>query len=123
MTDYKEEDDEAFSGTIRPEVMEIVQKNTPIGKILDEEGFALIVVKIIEDLHDWVMETLDGIDGDLLKLFLVDFVQQVIHNTFTVSPSLTDILSKTPLDGAGTSTFTLSVSNSTIGSSAETFSP
>jgi|TARA_E500000331_G_scaffold122272_1_gene119742 hypothetical protein len=87
LTDYKEEDDEAFSGTIRTEVMEIVQKNTPIGKILDEEGFALIVVKIIEDLHDWVMETLDGIDSDLLKLFLVDFVQQVIHNTFTVSPS------------------------------------
>ena len=43
--------------------------------------------------------------------------------TFTVSPSLTDILSNTPFDGAGTSTFTLSVSSSTIGSSAETFSP
>ena len=43
--------------------------------------------------------------------------------TFTVSPSLTEICSKTPFEGAGTSTFTLSVSNSTIGSSAETFSP
>ena len=43
--------------------------------------------------------------------------------TLTVSPSLTDMLSKIPLEGAGTSTFTLSVSNSTIGSSADTFSP
>ena len=41
--------------------------------------------------------------------------------TLTVSPSFTDMLSKTPFKGAGTSTFTLSVSNSTIGSSAETF--
>jgi len=85
--DYQEEDDNAFSGTIRPEVMEIVQKNTPIGQILDEESFSLVIVKIIEDLHDWVMETLEGVDGELLKLFLIDFVQQVINNTFTVSPS------------------------------------
>jgi hypothetical protein len=33
------------------------------------------------------MDTLDGIDSELLKLFLIDFVQQVINNTFTVSPS------------------------------------
>ena len=37
LMDYKEEDDDAFSGTIRPEVMKIVQKNTPIGEILDEK--------------------------------------------------------------------------------------
>ena len=33
------------------------------------------------------MDSLDGIDSDLLKLFLVDFVQQIISSTFTVSPS------------------------------------
>lgn len=87
LADYKEEDDDAFSGTIRPEVMEIVQKNTPIGEILDEKAFSLIIVNIIDDLHKWVMDTLDGIDSDLLKLFLIDFVQQVVNNTFTVSPS------------------------------------
>ena len=43
--------------------------------------------------------------------------------TLTVSPSLTLISPRTPFDGAGTSTFTLSVSSSTIGSSATTFSP
>ena len=43
--------------------------------------------------------------------------------TFTVSPSLTAMLPKTPLVGEGTSTFTLSVSNSTRGSSTVTFSP
>ena len=43
--------------------------------------------------------------------------------TFTVSPSLTAIFPNIPLVGEGTSTFTLSVSNSTIGSSAETWSP
>jgi len=43
--------------------------------------------------------------------------------TFTVSPSLTSILPRTPLVGEGTSTFTLSVSNSTRGSSTETVSP
>ena len=43
--------------------------------------------------------------------------------TFTVSPSLTAILPRTPLVGEGTSTFTLSVSNSTSGSSTETSSP
>ena len=46
-----------------------------------------------------------------------------IDPTFTVSPSLTFISPRIPLDGAGTSTFTLSVSNSTIGSSATTLSP
>ena len=54
---------------------------------LDEKAFSLIIVKIIDDLHEWVMDTLDGIDSELLKLFLIDFVQQVINNTFTVSPS------------------------------------
>ena len=43
--------------------------------------------------------------------------------TFTVSPSFTEILSRVPLEGAGTSTLTLSVSNSTIASSALTLSP
>ena len=43
--------------------------------------------------------------------------------TFTVSPSFTAILPKIPFDGAGTSTLTLSVSSSTIGSSAVTLSP
>ena len=43
--------------------------------------------------------------------------------TSTVSPSLTDMFSKIPLDGEGTSTFTLSVSSSTTGSSELTFSP
>ena len=43
--------------------------------------------------------------------------------TFTVSPSFTAIFPSTPLVGEGTSTFTLSVSNSTKGSSAETLSP
>ena len=43
--------------------------------------------------------------------------------TFTVSPSFTTMLPRTPLVGEGTSTFTLSVSNSTRGSSANTFSP
>ena len=43
--------------------------------------------------------------------------------TFTVSPSLTLIFSKIPDEGDGTSTFTLSVSNSTSGSSEDTFSP
>ena len=43
--------------------------------------------------------------------------------TFTVSPSFTEILSKVPSEGAGTSTFTLSVSNSTTGSSEITLSP
>ena len=85
---YKEEEDgEAFSGTIRPEVMEIVTKNTPIGEILDEEGFSLIIIAIVSELHEWVMDSLDGIEEDLLKLFLIDFVQQIIANTFTVSPS------------------------------------
>ena len=40
--------------------------------------------------------------------------------TSTVWPSLTLIFSKTPLKGDGTSTFTLSVSNSTSGSSEST---
>ena len=43
--------------------------------------------------------------------------------TFTVSPSLTDIVSSTPLEEPGTSTLTLSVSNSTSGSSEITLSP
>ena len=43
--------------------------------------------------------------------------------TLTVSPSFTSIVPKTPFAGAGTSTLTLSVSSSTIGSSTATFSP
>ena len=43
--------------------------------------------------------------------------------TFTVSPSFTAILPNTPFVGEGTSTLTLSVSSSTSGSSADTFSP
>ena len=43
--------------------------------------------------------------------------------TPTVSPSFTDIFSKIPDDGEGTSTLTLSVSSSTTGSSEFTSSP
>ena len=43
--------------------------------------------------------------------------------TATVSPSLAEISDKTPAAGAGTSSVTLSVSNSTTGSSTATASP
>ena len=43
--------------------------------------------------------------------------------TSTVSPSFTLIEDKVPLKGEGTSTLTLSVSNSTKGSSESTYSP
>ncbi len=86
LLEYNEEE-EGFSGTIKPEVMQIVTSNTPIGEILDEERFSLIIEQIIEALHIWVMDTLSGIDEELLTLFLIDFVQQVISSTFTVSPS------------------------------------
>ena len=46
-----------------------------------------------------------------------------IDPTSTVSPSFTSIEVSVPLDGDGTSTFTLSVSSSTIGSSVPTSSP
>ena len=39
LTDYKEEDDDAISGTIRHEVMKIVQNNKPMGEILEDKAF------------------------------------------------------------------------------------
>ena len=67
--------------------MDIVTSNTPIGEIIDEERFSLVMADIIEALHIWVMDTISGIDAELLTLFLIDFVQQVVATTFTVSPS------------------------------------
>ena len=86
LLEYNEEE-EGFSGTIKPEVMKIVTGNTPIGEILDEDRFTSVIANIIEALHEWVMDTLSGIEEDLLTLFLIDFVQQVVASTFTVSPS------------------------------------
>ena len=63
------------------------------------------------------------ISSELDVSFVDPLIIPNIAPTFTVSPSCTAICSRTPLDGEGTSTFTLSVSSSTIGSSAETFSP
>ena len=50
-------------------------------------------------------------------------IEPKVAPTSTTEPSLEIILSKTPEAGEGTSKFTLSVSNSTIGSSASTASP
>ena len=58
-----------------------------------------------------------------IKRFMGNRFDEVSKEAFTVSPSFTLMLSNTPLTGDGTSTFTLSVSNSTRGSSAETCSP
>ena len=60
----------------------------------------------------------------MLSIFVDDLLTVPSKEpTFTVSPSLTAILPSTPLVGEGTSTFTLSVSSSTSGSSAKTSSP
>ena len=89
LEDYteNEEDEGSYLGTVKSEVMEIVKNFTPVGEILDEEGFAHIIVAIIEELKSWVEETLEGIDANILHIFLVDFVQQLIQSTFTISPS------------------------------------
>ena len=82
-------------------------------------------------------ENRDGIERVSKVITLVDLISFVFADpcfklslmvpnnepTFTVSPSLTAIDPKIPFEGAGTSTFTLSVSSSTIGSSATTLSP
>ena len=56
---------------------------------------------------------------------LVEFLETTprIDPTSTFSPSFEFIFEITPLTGEGTSKLTLSVSNSTTGSSADTFSP
>ena len=80
-------EDGTYGGEVRSEVMEIVQKNTPVGEILDEETFSKVIMNIISELTEWINETLEGIDNQILQVFVVDFVQQVIQTTFTVSPS------------------------------------
>ena len=59
----------------------------------------------------------------LLSAVAEPFIVPNKDPTFTVSPSFTAIVPSTPLVGEGTSTFTLSVSSSTSGSSTVTSSP
>jgi hypothetical protein len=89
LQDYLEQDDDenSYVGTVKPEVMEIVKNHTPLGEILDEDGFSLIIGAIITELKKWVEDTLEGIDANILHIFLIDFVHQLIQSTFTISPS------------------------------------
>jgi len=88
LLDYEEVgEDGTYGGEVRPEIMEIVQRNTPVGEILDEETFSSIILTIINEVSEWISTTLEGIDKQILQVFVVDFVQQIIQTTFTVSPS------------------------------------
>lgn len=89
LEDYAENDDDekSYVGTVKPEVMDIVKNSTPLGEILDEETFSEIIGVIINELKKWVEDTLEGIDANILHIFLVDFVHQLIQTTFTILPS------------------------------------
>lgn len=85
-TNYTQ-DEESYQGTLKPEVSEIIFGNLKFNEALDEEAFLQILAKIIKELVDWVQETLDGINEQLLRRFMADFLHQFVQQNLSIAPT------------------------------------
>ncbi|MHA1290719.1 MAG: hypothetical protein ACTSPB_25320 [Candidatus Thorarchaeota archaeon] len=85
-TNYTQ-DEESYQGTLKPEVRDIIFGNLKFNEALDEEAFLQILAKIIKELVDWVQETLDGINEQLLRRFMADFLHQFVQQNLSIAPT------------------------------------
>ena len=85
-TNYTQ-DEESYQGTLKPEVSEIIFGNLKFNEALDEEAFLEILAKIIKELVEWVQETLDGINDQLLRRFMADFLHQFVQQNLSIAPT------------------------------------
>jgi hypothetical protein len=79
-------DDESYQGTLKPEVQKIIFDNLKFNEPLDDEAFMVILATIVKELVAWVNSTLEGINENLLKRFMLDFVHQFVSNNLTLAP-------------------------------------
>ena len=80
-------DDDSYQGTLKPEVHDIIFNNLRFNEAMDEEAFIGILAKIVKELVDWVETTLEGINEQLLRRFMADFVHQFVQQNLTLSPT------------------------------------
>lgn len=85
-TNYTQ-DEESYQGTLKPEVRDIIFGNLKFNEALDEEAFLQILAKIIKELVEWVQETLDGINEQLLRRFMADFLHQFVQQNLSIAPT------------------------------------
>lgn len=84
-------DEESYQGTLKPEVQKIIFDNLKFNEPLDDEAFMDILATIVKQLVEWVESTLQGINENLLKRFMLDFVHQFVSNNLTLAPVDTPI--------------------------------
>lgn len=84
-------DEESYQGTLKPEVQKIIFDNLKFNEPLDDEAFMEILATIVKQLVEWVESTLEGINENLLKRFMLDFVHQFVSNNLTLAPVDTPI--------------------------------
>jgi len=84
-------DEESYQGTLKPEVQKIIFDNLKFNEPLDDEAFMEILATIVKQLVEWVESTLQGINENLLKRFMLDFVHQFVSNNLTLAPVDTPI--------------------------------
>jgi hypothetical protein len=84
-------DEESYQGTLKPEVQKIIFDNLKFNEPLDDEAFMDILATIVKELVEWVESTLQGINENLLKRFMLDFVHQFVSNNLTLAPVDTPI--------------------------------
>jgi hypothetical protein len=84
-------DEESYQGTLKPEVQKIIFDNLKFNEPLDDEAFTDILATIVKQLVEWVESTLQGINENLLKRFMLDFVHQFVSNNLTLAPVDTPI--------------------------------
>lgn len=87
-------DNDSYQGTLKKEVHEIIFNNLLLNEAMDEEAFVEILSKIVKELVIWVEETLEGINGDLLRRFMADFVHQFVQQNLTIAPTEDPSISK-----------------------------
>lgn len=89
-SDYTNDED-SYQGTLKPEVQKIIFDNLKFNEPLDDEAFMDILATIVKELVEWVESTLQGINENLLKRFMLDFVHQFVSNNLTLAPVDTPI--------------------------------
>ena len=75
---------EAYTGELKPEIKEIIHGSIITDKVLSEEDFQKLFAGTAKKMMEWILSNVDGVDTPVVQIFCVDLLEQTLSRVYSV---------------------------------------
>ncbi|MGI9556057.1 MAG: hypothetical protein ACR2M9_04275 [Cyanophyceae cyanobacterium] len=79
-----DDDSEAYTGELKPEIKAIIHGSIITDKVLSEEDFKKLFAGTAKKMMDWILSNVDGVDTPVVQIFCVDLLEQTLSRVYSV---------------------------------------